>query len=380
MNVCPKAAIEMYKDEYGFLYPVIDTKKCVDCELCVKTCAFYAEHLNEPIISYAAVSKNTEQVMFSASGGFFTGIAEKFLEDGYVCGAELQIHQSQAKIKHILISEQTELTKLQGSKYVQSSLQEVLPNVRTALKAGHKVLFSGTPCQVAGVKSLFRKYDEQLYTIDIICHGVPSEQFLNDYLHYAKTTESEIKDIRFRDKRYGWGHKGSLIFIDNEIPISKIKSSYYKLFYDCEIFRDSCYQCPYGCGKRIGDLTIGDYWGVDKYNPELMQENGGVFSKKVGVSCVLINTERGIALFNKYGSGIHYDKVELENIKILNANLQRASNHTELHDKIMRLYKKYGYGAIEKWYISWKLKYNFKQFCKFAPNRVKRLIRRAINH
>lgn len=190
IEICPQNAISMQRDQAGFLYPSIDKKMCVNCRACTKICPFHNTLKLHSGKCFAGINVDINQMMNSTSAGVFAGIASEFLQDGIVCGAEMKYQKNRDDstsqnivVEHTLIKDVCELINLQGSKYVQSNLYACLGELKQALKSGEKVLFSGTPCQVASIKSLFAKYiGTQLYTIDIICHGVPNQQFLNDYL------------------------------------------------------------------------------------------------------------------------------------------------------------------------------------------------------
>ena len=180
--VCPKDAISMVRDEYGFRYPKIDEDKCISCGLCEKICAFQDKQTKVTKQTYASINLNSEQKGKSSSGGIFAALAEQFIRNGgYVCGSEFKVSNNNANISHCVINSVEDICRLQGSKYVQSNL-DCLSEINELLKKNKKILFSGTPCQVAQIQKLFKKYSDQLYTIDIICHGVPNQKWFNEYL------------------------------------------------------------------------------------------------------------------------------------------------------------------------------------------------------
>ncbi|MCI9542269.1 MAG: coenzyme F420 hydrogenase [Lachnospiraceae bacterium] len=376
--VCPCSAIKLEPDNYGFLYPEIRQVKCVDCGLCKKMCGFNYDYSQRIIKSFAAVNQNQTQLLQSASGGIFSALASSFLRTGgYVCGAVMNICKGHANIMHIVIDSEDDLPKLQGSKYVQSDTQEIFAEIVSLLKNGEKMLFSGTPCQVAAVKSCVGdKLSENLFTVDIICHGVPNLQFFNDYLHHTETREKIIiDDLKFRDKRYGWSPEGGIegTYCDGSKVSERINpdnSSYYQFFFEGEIYRDSCYQCPYAQDKRVGDLTIGDYWGVEEYSPELMTDRNGPFSKQEGVSCLLVNTVHGLSLLNEYGQSISKEPVDISKIKIINTQLKHPSEHSLLRDKLLEGYVKNGYIEVEKIFQKKLMKKKFKKRLKSAMLKV----------
>ena len=201
VSVCPRNAISMQEDKNGFIYPVIDQKNCIDCKLCSKQCAYTKKmEASTPIATYAAASKDEVTLHKSASGGIFTELAKHFLNDGCVVGAATHYYKEELKVSHIIVDTADRLSFVQGSKYVQSELS-CYEDIRRILEAGKKCLFSGTPCQVAEVKRVFKKYSDLLYTVDIICHGVPNQKFFNSYLNELKKKD-ELVSFFFRDKEF----------------------------------------------------------------------------------------------------------------------------------------------------------------------------------
>lgn len=377
MDACPKDAISMKCDEKGFIYPAINHDICIDCGSCKRACSF-SKRKSENIIEmgktecYAACNTDYEELSKSTSGGVFSAVAHSFLEQGgVVVGACMEMENGKVHVHHTIIETIEKLSVLQGSKYVQSNLWECLEAISILLKEGKNILFSGTPCQVNAIKERFGKYLEtQLFTIDIICHGVPSEKFLNDFLkEYQKTHNLKIKELIFRDKKYGWGLNGKLIASDTTVKFTKNDFSYYKYFLDGEIYRDSCYVCPYSCPKRVGNITIGDYWGIKNYDPQLLKENGGIFDYRRGVSCLIVNDKRGEELLEKFGGTLQKASIEIQNVMKINKQLREPAKHTKLRDKIFLIYIREGYSAVEKLFRK-------QQFHRNIKNRIKLLIKR----
>lgn len=392
-SICPKNAITMQEDEYGFIYPEIDSKKCVECGLCISSCHYKsADDLHTPIKSLAAVNRDDTLLENSASGGMFSAIAEAFLnEGGCVCGAAMDFKDNVADVRHIMIHSLNELYRLQKSKYVQSSTDKIYKELRTLLKNGEKVLLSGTPCQVEAAKSIAKRAGGKLYTIDIICHGVPSQRFFNDFIACeAEKRKMKINSFDFRDKKHGWGEKGSIVCADIkgdviESPIAPDTTSYYYYFFNGEISRECCYHCPYAQKQRVGDVTVGDYWGIEQYNPELLVEHGGTINSRKGVSCLLINTEQGQQLIEKYGSKIESYPVEFSNIAQVNIQLNQPAKHTDLRNKIFEKYKSNGYARVESMFECYQQKQKAKQSVKNCMRRVLpkstiRLLKNLKNH
>lgn len=289
--ICPKKAIEMKPDEEGFLYPCINQKDCVDCGLCAKVCAFtrvHEEQRGEPLEVYAVKLRDERKRMESQSGGAFTAFAEYIIEQkGTVYGASLGVDQV---VRHVRIESIDEIVRLKGSKYVQSEMGNIYEAVAADLLAQRKALFSGTPCQVGGVtRFLAQKGIEQkaLYTCDLVCHGVPSPQVFADYLlHLKEKMRGEVSGFRFRNKASGGWHSPIESYYGRNK--SRLSDAYTKYFYERKIHRSCCHHCPYASLKRIGDVTVGDFWGIQKTMPEIDDNKG--------VSLVLVNTGNGCEL------------------------------------------------------------------------------------
>lgn len=292
-SICPKDAIAMEPDILGFKYPKVDLGKCIDCGLCEKVCAFndnYDKSLNlkEPEI-YAARHKDMHEIETSRSGAAFIAISDYILENGgIVYGVGYKDH---FRVAHKRATTKEERNEFKGSKYVQSDLDGIFRQVKEDLKQGNTVLFSGTPCQTAGLNSYIgKKLRENLVLVDIVCHGVPSPYIWKDYLSYIeKKYKNEVVKVNFRDKsRIGWsGHIESFIFDNGK----KIESKIYTILFQQNIMlRQSCGKCFFTNFKRPSDLTIGDYWGWKKISDNFNADNKGC-------SLVFINTKKGYEIF-----------------------------------------------------------------------------------
>lgn len=291
--VCPRNAVYFEKDKEGFDYPKVNTKTCFNCKLCVSKCPQTKKELRKtPITAYATVHSDYKILKLSASGGAFAALAEEILsEGGIVFGTDLDTSDWKAKV--VPISTDFEIQRLQGSKYVQSDMHGVYRELEQHLKNGIKVLFTGTPCQVAGVCSAFGHYPN-LITVDLVCHGVPSPNTFIQYIDFLeKKIGKKITSYRFRSKKFGW--KVACEFIDEDGKVHILLGNcdlYGALYYGHFFFmRESCYKCSYACPERIGDLTICDYWGIEKYHPNI---NCGM-----GASAVLCNSQKGIEFWEK---------------------------------------------------------------------------------
>ena len=385
VSACLHEALTLQEDEYGFLYPNIQEHLCVDCGACKKICAFKIHELNDfPIQIYAVSIIDRLLASYSASGGVFAALALKVIQDGgVVYGAACFYENKEIHVRHIGINRESELKQLQGSKYVQSIVGDCYQEIHEWLKQGRKVLFSGTPCQVAAIKKYTWSKTKLLFLVDIICHGVPNQQMFRDFLKVKeKKWKGVIVDFNFRAKDWGWGYLLSKVHWKKEngkvgetlCPAKFI--SYYKLFLEGLIYRESCYECPYAQGKRCGDLTLGDYWGVDIEQPELLQENGGRLKKKQGISCVLVNNDKGSDLLEHYKEQFVLETATFEQVARVNTQLQKpVSMQEQKYSMWLELYKKKGWIAVEKQFgkqlgLSGK-KYYIKCFLKkYLPRKL----------
>lgn len=350
---CPKNAIQMRQDEYGFLYPIVTESLCVDCGICKKVCMYQeVGELKEPYKAYAAASAEDGVLRGSASGGVFFEIAKRIIENhGIVYGCAFEEKDGKLQASHIRADNEEELKRLQGSKYVQSTVEASFKDVKKDLQDAKTVLFSGTPCQIGALYHyLGKKEYENLYTVDIICHGVPNMTFLQDYIQkMEKSLRGKIIDINFRDKSYGWGLNGSIIYLDRRGQKRKKKMplqgfSYYKMFLDADIYRESCYNCMYAKGERVGDITVGDYWGIEKIHPEFAG------SVEKGVSCILVNTLKGENLLKESSQNMKLLESSVEKVARNNKQLNAPSEMTGRRKQIMKDYADQGYIGVEKKY------------------------------
>lgn len=305
-NVCPQRAISMKENSEGFLFPEIDYSKCTRCGLCEKVCLLnnqISDNFQIPKC-YAAASDDCLRKK-SSSGGIFPLLAEEILsEGGLVCGAAFD---TENKVSHILISDLKDLDKLKGAKYLQSETKDVFSQIKIALEKGKKILFSGTPCQVAGFNLFLRKKYDNLITIDLICHGTPSPKVYKKYLkELKKSTDEKILSTDFRDKLYGW-ENFSITHSSDKTNYSNraTKDSYYRAFVSNLTLRKSCNNCPVIGFARHGDITLGDFWGINSYDKKL--------NDHLGTSCVLLNSLKGKEFFEKIQSKLKiYKEVPLK--------------------------------------------------------------------
>lgn len=287
-QICPVQCIEMCADSEGFLYPVVDKEKCIQCGLCERTCPVInsKEIDDSQLLAYAAVNLNELILEESSSGGAFSVLAEYVLnEGGIVYGASFD---EKVRVKHIGVDNLSELSKLRGSKYVQSFIGDCFIEVKKQVESGRLVLFTGTPCHVAALQLFLRKGYNNLLTMDFICHGVPSPLIWSEYL---KELHYDVNDVSFRDKTKGWNNF-ALRIQDKKcsnsnkkmedgyhehyalLPLSFKQNHYMNLFLKNVILRPSCYNCKSKRYSSNSTVKVADFWGVQENYPELMNKKG----------------------------------------------------------------------------------------------------------
>ena len=314
-GVCPKHCITMVADEEGFLSATIDEDSCINCGLCVKRCPQNrGDLLHGNVLEVWAARLRDEQVLRrSASGGAFAGMALRVLhEGGVVYGVRWN---EDYKAIHCKAETEQELWPLLSSKYVQSDTGSTFGEVKALLQGGRKVLYSGTGCQIAGLKSYLNKSYDNLITIDLVCHGVTSPLLFQKYIELlSHKHEARIEEYDFRDKSGGWGlgYKYKYKY-KYKYGISSL-SPYYKHFLDGDAYRMCCYSCKYASTERCGDITIADYWGIERCHPD--------FFDTKGVSLVLVNSEKGKRFWQASGEDFKTQKSKLEYATKENHNLK----------------------------------------------------------
>lgn len=307
-NVCPKQCIFMKMSDDGFYYPQIEHNLCVECGLCAMVCPINntSFHSNpESIIAYKNDNDVREQ---STSGGFFTAISDYILnKNGVVYGA---IFDQNFKVMHQRANDIATRNAMRYSKYVQSDIGKTYSRAGEDLLNKKTVLFTGTPCQISGLNnylSVRKISNKNLITCDFICHGTPSPLIWENYLSFIHTKYNDnILAVNFRDKTLGW-HKPQLKIIMEHHTQSgtEAQDAFYQLFYSNCILRKSCHICPYTSIKRVSDITMADFWGVENSYPQLDDNKG--------LSLLLINSQKGADIIGKLG--IQFDEIRLEDIR-----------------------------------------------------------------
>ena len=325
-SICPKQCIEMKANSEGFLYPNVSKENCINCDLCNQVCPVYNDiKLNDVPKAYAAINKNEEERLQSSSGGIFSLIANYILDrNGYVVGAS---YNDKFVVEHIIINSKEGLGKLRGAKYSQSRLGNVFGKVKQLLDNGHYVLFSGTPCQVGGLKAYLKKEYEKLILIDTVCHGVPSPLVWKKYVEYRSKTDNKGEipiSINLRSKSSGWSRYNYSIEFDYGTKLySKVNGQdpYMKAFVGNYCLRESCYDCSFKSTQRVSDFTLGDYWGIWNQNPK-MDDNRGT-------SLLLVHSNKGNKILDAISNQLDYVQVDLDESIKENPSMISSSSYNE---------------------------------------------------
>lgn len=344
-NICPKNAITMMEDEKGFKYPVIDKGKCINCGLCEKICPILNEKQKEEnkIEAYACINKNIEDRLNSSSGGIFILLAKEIIKmNGVVFGA---CFDEQFNVKHTYSEKEEDLKQFMGSKYVQSNIGDSYKKVKEFLDKDRYVLFTGTPCQIEGLKSYLKKDYDKLYTQDLICHGVPSPKVWGKYLDYQKQKSGEnIRNISFRNKEHSWSLFRMKITFDTKTYSENLRNDIYMKSFLSDInLRDSCYSCSFKKKYRNSDITLADYWGIDGISPNMNDEKG--------TSLFIIHSSKGRELFDKIKSNLKYESTDLDYALKSNPAMIKSAKKCKNSDKFIENIDKMEFDNLVNKYI-----------------------------
>ena len=347
MHICPVGAIVMNPDEKGFLYPAVDKLLCITCGRCIQTCGFQAYTDEERPIEFmtacGAKFHDLKQRTSSRSGGAFVAFSNVILrDDGSVYGA-VQTAPSSVRHERAVIPEQRDWMK--KAKYVQSDCVKAYQQVIGDLSAGREVLFSGTPCQVSGLRSLLKEMnisDKGLYCCDLVCHGTPSPLFWKKYIEMLeKQKGKKVVEAQFRDKEFGWDtHIESFRYAGEDRKV--LKNDFTNLFYQHLLFRPSCYRCPFSNLHRPGDITLGDFWGIEKLSD--------AFNDNKGVSLLLMNTEKGRQLLRQAEGELQL--LHCNVMECLQPNLIRPSAISAGYDSFWEDYKDMNFSDLLRKYTT----------------------------
>lgn len=356
VSICPHRAISMIPDRLGFLYPEVDLTACVECGLCKRVCQFHEnyeryDNFKTPIV-YGCRDKNIEELALSQSGAASWALMDCFMSipNGVVYGVGFDtvthiVHKRAATIE--------ECKEFRLSKYVQSDIRGIFPLVKKDLVEGKRVLFTGTGCQIAGLKSFLpQRLHKNLLTMDIVCHATPSPAIWKGYVEFMEDKfNSKVKKVIFRDKKYGWhSHNETFFFANGK---QKSKAIMQKLFYDHVIIRRSCSNCYFTNLNRVSDITVSDFWGWEKYYSD--------WNDNKGVSLMLVNSEKGKAMLECLRSKL--DFIESDTHKCLQPQLIAPSRLGERADEVEEIFCNKGFRGVA-------VMYNFAGI-KYQVNRIK---------
>lgn len=345
-QACPVHCISM-KYEHGFYYPSIDTETCIKCGKCVRVCQFSDKkeevQAQNPQV-YAGWSKNSFEK--STSGGIFPVLAEYVLkQEGYVFGAAFT---PDFHVNLVGTCRKEELENMKGSKYTRSDTQQTYSEVKELLKHGKQVLYSGTPCQIAGLQNFLGKTYDNLICVDLVCHGLPSEIVFQQYIKdLEKEQDSLLTEFRFRNKKQGvMGTEYYMVFQNGTQIREPLNKNKYSLTYNSLIAHmPSCYSCPYASSKRVSDITIGDFWGIEKYNPEATNPDG--------TSVLIANTEKGMNLLSNASDRLVLIPETMEHAKANNPALHHSIKKHPMSEKFMKEIEKKPFDKVYRKYIFW---------------------------
>lgn len=333
---CPKGCIIMHEDEEGFLYPQVDETLCINCGLCEKVCPVINQgNIHQPIEVYAAKNPNEEIRQQSSSGGIFTMLAEQTIDNGgVVFGVGFDQNWT---VVHQYTQTKEGLAAFRGSKYVQSYIGDSFKQVETFLKQGREVLFSGTPCQIKGLRLFLHKEYDNLLTVDFICHGVPSPKIWREYLESLHFTN--IGDISHKDKSTGWrGYSITIKDMTGNILLTERASEnkYMMAFNRNLTLRPSCFSCPAKSGKSRADITLADYWGIEHFIPQ-MDDNKGT-------SFLCVNTIKGNTFIEKLN--VQIERVDYTKTIRYNPCVSKSTSEPVDRERFWNDYTKMGINAL----------------------------------
>lgn len=366
--ICFNNCIIMELDEEGFYYPVLNEERCTNCGLCRTHCPIIQETRNPDVLSaYGLIHKDKNVTDDSASGGAFTAISEYVLSKGGVifgCAFNENIEAVTVSIENY-----QDLHLLRGSKYVQCNTNKQYYNIKTILESGRYVLYCATPCQIAGLKAYLKKEYEKLILVDLFCHGTPSPGLFKKYILWlGKEHNGIISEYSFRDKRYGWGTKGHFC-TDKEFVLYGYDPYYYS-FLMGKTYRPVCYECKYATANRTGDITIGDFWGIENHHPSI--------NTKDGVSAVLINTSKGHAVFQEIKNNVNFFDTTFDNIAKYNGQLVYPTKKYPKRNKIYSSLNKWTFEQLASKYLLDSEPIIFTIARRVIPSSIKSLLRKYI--
>ncbi|MDE7446796.1 MAG: Coenzyme F420 hydrogenase/dehydrogenase, beta subunit C-terminal domain [Lachnospiraceae bacterium] len=345
IQICPVYAIKKKVDDEGFYRIEIDEERCTGCGKCIDVCHVNVPKqllLRTPKQLLACINKDSEIREKSSSGGVFSELAKAVIyQGGIVFGARMD---ENLIVSHIGIDREEQIARLRGSKYVQSDLKDTFCKVKEYIAQNKRVLFSGTPCQVAALKR-YIGYSQNLYTVDIVCHGVTSPQFFEDYKKQLEILYGPIKSISFRDKAAGWENYSINVEFENRDRFLKqrFQEPFTNGFLKELINAEVCHRCQYARGERSGDITLADFWGFQEKEKKILNDDKGI-------SACMINSMKGMELYHMIEDKLVSEEREYESLKNCNRPLKNPSLKNPDRENFWRDYREFGFCYVcENW-------------------------------
>ena len=359
VNACPKDAIGFSKNYLDFFYPEINTRLCIRCVRCEAACpVLCTEHgvKDKYPTAFAANSNDDSVRLRSSSGGVFYELACRTLQDGgYVCGA---VFDERFQVRHIVSGESKDISRMMGSKYAQSDMGLCYREIREKLEAGHPVLFSGCPCQIAGLRAYLGKSYSNLFLAELICHGIPSGLMLQSYISMQeKKYGAWLRRLEFRSKAHGWHRSFVIMKFENGRVYSKpiTADAYMSAFYGSTTLKPACYNCRFRSFAAGSDIILGDFWGAES---ELEQDDNK------GISAVLVNTEKGMSMLER--CNLPLIPVRAETIIKYNRNLIQSAEPSSQRSEFYEYAEKAGFEAALRRYFEESPVQQAKRQCRYA--------------
>ncbi|WP_405383559.1 Coenzyme F420 hydrogenase/dehydrogenase, beta subunit C-terminal domain [Phascolarctobacterium sp.] len=370
--MCRLKCIEIDTDREGFMVPVVRQDKCVNCGVCLKKCPQYnAVPINKASKVYALQRNDEDKLKLSSSGGLGYALGEYVLNNGgivYGC-----VFDENIKAVHVKCDSIEKLKKTCSSKYVQSDFSDVYSTILDDCKNYKSVLVVGTPCQIAAIKNYVGDRYDNLILVDLICHGVPSPELFKKYLDWKAEDmgQENIISFNFRNKNKGWGTTYQAVAATATATATATADPYYEGFLYAENYRECCYMCKYAKGERVGDITIGDFWGIQRFHEEFVP----IMTK--GVSVALINSRKGEKLFKSIAGEFKYIESTFDKAAFENSNLVRPASRPDIRDEFYIKIEQEGFDWVnlklyknKRYYVNW--------IKNVMPKPLKRFIKRLI--